>query len=386
MNIHEFQAKALLRKLGILVPKAILVINIEDDIEERLHGVPEGIYVVKAQIHAGGRGKAGGVKVAKNKVELLKYSQEILGKCLVTPQTGPDGKIVNKIYIEEASIIKKELYLSFVLDRDNACISLIASSEGGTEIEELAHSRPDAIFKMAINNISGLSGYHVRAVAGFLNLTGDLFKDLNDLLFKLYEIFIKLDIDQLEINPLIINQDNKLMVLDAKINIDDNALFRQKEILEMYDPTEEDPLEVRAAKSHLSYVKMDGEIGCMVNGAGLAMATMDIIQLYGKKPANFLDVGGGADKEKVCEAFKIILADPKVKAILINIFGGIMQCDIIAKGVIEAVKEVSVQVPIVVRLAGTNFELGKKILDESGLKIISANDLDDAAQKIVSQI
>ncbi|MBN8531416.1 MAG: ADP-forming succinate--CoA ligase subunit beta [Alphaproteobacteria bacterium] len=385
MNIHEYQAKTILAKYGIPVPRGFVAYTAKEALEnaEKLGG---GLWVVKAQIHAGGRGKAGGVKLAKTKDEVKDYAAKMLGMTLVTHQTGPAGQEVKRIYIEEGSSIKKELYLSAVLDRVTSRITFIASSEGGMDIEEVAHKNPDAIKKVTIDPVTGYQQYHGRTIAFGLGLSNDIGSQLVDFMDKLYKAFMETDASQIEINPLIINGDGKLVALDAKFNFDDNALFRQPDVYAMRDEDEEDPLERKAAKFGLSYVKMDGNIGCMVNGAGLAMATMDIIKLYGGEPANFLDVGGGASKEKVMEAFKLIMSDPNVEGILVNIFGGIMRCDIIAEGIIAAAREISLDVPLVVRLAGTNVELGKKILASSGLAIQPADDLADAADKIVRAV
>lgn len=386
MNIHEYQAKQILRKFGVPTSRGIVAFTAEEA-ENAAKELNAGLFVVKAQIHAGGRGKAGGVKLTKDKNEVKNLARNMLGKVLVTHQTGPEGKEVQKVYIEEGSDIDKEFYLSAVVDRATSTVVFVASSEGGVEIEEVAHNHPEKIIKVAVDPASGVSGFHARKLAFGVGLTDPAqIKDFSSFIFKLYECFIKTDASQVEINPLIRTPEGKFKALDAKMNFDSNALYRQPEIVEMRDLTEEDPFEVKASQFGLSYVKMDGNIGCMVNGAGLAMSTMDIIKLYGEEPANFLDVGGGANKEKVTEAFKIILGDPAVKGILVNIFGGIMKCDIIAEGVIAAAKELSVKVPLVVRLAGTNVELGKEILAKSGMNIIPADDLDDAAQKITKAI
>jgi succinyl-CoA synthetase beta subunit len=344
------------------------------------------VFVVKAQIHAGGRGKAGGVKVVKTIEDVKKESEEMLGKVLVTHQTGPEGKEVKRLYIEAGSNIDKEYYLSAVLDRANKAVVFMASTEGGMEIEEVAAETPEKIITTVVPVEIGISGFHARKLGFALGLKGDLLKQFIKLIASIYQAFIDTDASQIEINPLVITKENQLIVLDAKYNFDDNALYRQPKIKELRDIDEEDPLEIEASKHELNYVKMDGEIGCMVNGAGLAMATMDIIKLYGSSPANFLDVGGSATKERVTEAFKIILSDKNVKAILVNIFGGIMRCNIIAEGIIAAAKEVNLEIPLIVRLEGTNVDLGKKILAESDLTIISANDLGDAAEKAVNAI
>ncbi len=383
MNVHEYQAKEIFRQYGIPVPFGQVAFKPQevDDLVAKLKGK---VLVVKAQIHAGGRGKAGGVKLAKSHEEAIKIAREMFGITLITHQTGPKGQKVRRVYIEEGSNIEKEYYLSLILDRATSSLVFIASIEGGVDIEEVAESHPDKIVKVSVKN--QLWPFHARKLGFKLGFRDDKLKKFMAFVPKLYKLFTETDASQIEINPLVLTAEGDFIALDAKLNFDDNALFRQKVIAEMRDEDEEDPLEVRAQRSELNYVKMDGTIGCMVNGAGLAMATMDIVKLYGAEPANFLDVGGGATKERVSEAFKIILSDSNVKAILINIFGGIMRCDIIADGIISAVKEVGVNIPIVVRLAGTNFELGKKMLDESGLKIISADDLADAARKAVLSI
>ncbi len=385
MNIHEYQAKNLLKEYGVPVPEGIAAFTPEEA-KEAAEKLNRDLYVVKAQIHAGGRGKAGGVKLVKNLEEVYDVASELIGKTLITHQTGPEGKEVNRLYIEEGSNISEELYLSAVLDRETSSITFIASKEGGVEIEEVAEQSPEKILKISVSPNIGLQGFHIRELAFGLGLTGDLIKEFSKLMHGVFKAFVATDASQLEINPLVITKENKIIALDAKMNFDSNALYRQKNILELRDETEEDALEVKASKFGLSYIKMDGKIGCMVNGAGLAMATMDIIKLYGSEPANFLDVGGGANKEKVTEAFKIILSDENVEGILVNIFGGIMRCDIIAEGVVAAAKEVKISVPLVVRLEGTNVEKGKEILSNSGLAIIPADDLDDAASKIVAEV
>lgn len=386
MNIHEYQAKQILKKYGVKVPHGAVAEDPSqiDNAFKELKGTP--VYVVKAQIHAGGRGKAGGVKVVKNEHEAKSIAHSMFGMKLVTHQTGPEGKIVNRVYIEQGSNIKKEYYLSLVVDPDTKSVCFIASTEGGMEIEEVAHKTPEKIHKLEIDPVTSIQAFHTRKLAYLLGLDHSLTKEFSSFVIALYKSFIDTDASQVEINPLVLTAEGEFVALDAKFNFDDNSLFRHQDIMSLRDETEEDPLEIRASKSSLNYVKMDGEIGCMVNGAGLAMATMDIIKLYGAAPANFLDVGGGATRERVTEAFKIILSDPNVKAILVNIFGGIMKCDIIAEGVVAAAKEIGLNLPLVVRLAGTNFELGKKILENSGLKILPANDLADAAQKVVAQI
>jgi len=385
MNIHEYQAKEILKKFGIEVPSGIIILK-ENDVTHSFESFNSDVYVVKAQIHAGGRGKAGGVKITKSKEEAIDLAKSMFGKNLVTHQTGMGGQVVRRVYVESGSSIKKEYYLSAVLDRDSRSISFIASSEGGVDIEEIAHNSPEKIIKMSIDPVIGISGFHIRKITFGLGFQGALAKQMGKIINSLYNICISTDANQVEINPLVVTNDDQLIALDAKMNFDDNALFRQPEISYMRDISEEDPLETRASDAGLNYVKMDGTIGCMVNGAGLAMATMDIIKLYGASPANFLDVGGGATKERVQEAFSIILSDKNVKAVLVNIFGGIMRCDIIAEGIIEAAKEIQLSIPLVVRLAGTNFELGKEILSNSGLKIIAADNLADAAKKVVDSI
>jgi succinyl-CoA synthetase beta subunit len=383
MNVHEYQAKEIFRQHGIPVPFGQVAFK-PDEVEEAVAKLNSEVLVVKAQIHAGGRGKAGGVKLARSHQEAIKIAKEMFGVTLVTHQTGPKGQKVRRVYIEEGSNIEKEYYLSLILDRVTSSLVFIASTEGGVDIEEVAESHPDQIIKVSVKN--QLWPFHARKLGFQLGLRDDKLKNFVAFIPKLYKVFVETDASQIEINPLVLTTEGEFIALDAKLNFDDNALFRQKAIAKMRDEDEEDPLELRAQRSELNYVKMDGAIGCMVNGAGLAMATMDIVKLYGAEPANFLDVGGGATKERVAEAFKIILSDSNVKALLINIFGGIMRCNIIAEGIISAAKEVGVNVPIVVRLAGTNFELGKKMLDESGLKIISADDLADAARKAVLSI
>ncbi|MEJ0010973.1 MAG: ADP-forming succinate--CoA ligase subunit beta [Alphaproteobacteria bacterium] len=382
MNIHEYQAKSVLAKFGVPVPRGGVAYT-PAEAEQVAQSLGGALWVVKAQIHAGGRGKAGGVKLAKSLDEVKRLTKEMLGMTLVTHQTGPEGKEVKRVYIEEGSDIGSELYLSAVLDRKTSSVAFIGSKEGGVDIEEVAHKHPEKIITAAVDPATGIQPFHARKLAFGMQLPMELYAAFEKLVFGVYNAFIGTDASQVEINPLVITKGNKLIALDAKFNFDDNALFRQPEIAEMRDEDEEDPLERQAAKFGLSYVKMDGNIGCMVNGAGLAMATMDIIKLYGGSPANFLDVGGGASKEKVTEAFKLILSDPNVEGILVNIFGGIMRCDIIAEGIISAAREVSLNVPLVVRLEGTNVELGRKMLATSGLPIITADNLADAAQKIV---
>lgn len=385
MNIHEYQAKAVLGKFGVAVPRGGVAYT-PAEAEAVAQSLGGALWVVKAQIHAGGRGKAGGVKLAKSLDEVKRLTKEMLGMVLVTHQTGPEGKEVKRVYIEEGSDIGSELYISAVLDRATSSVTFMGSKEGGVDIEEVAEHHPEKIITVSIDPAAGFQAYHARKLAFGMQIPAELHSDFAKLVESVYKAFLATDSSQIEINPLVITKQNKLIALDAKINFDDNALFRQVEIAEMRDEDEEDPLELQAAKFGLSYVKMDGNIGCMVNGAGLAMSTMDIIKLYGGEPANFLDVGGGANKEKVTEAFKLILSDPNVEGILVNIFGGIMRCDIIAEGIIAAAREVSLSVPLVVRLAGTNVELGKKMLATSGLAILPADDLADAADKITSSV
>ncbi len=385
MNIHEHQAKELLKKFGAPVPNGIAVYNLKD-LEAASKKINTSKIVLKAQIHAGGRGKAGGVKVVNNFEELKKEAHELFGKVLVTHQTGPQGKEVKRLYLEDASEIAKEFYLSCLVDRASSKIAFISSAEGGMDIEEVASKTPEKIVTTRISITDKLNDNDVLNILKPYNLKEAALDDGEKIIQALYQALIKTDANLIEINPLILTKDNKVICLDAKINFDDNALFRHPEILEYRDLNEEDPMEIEASKYDLAYIKLDGEIGCMVNGAGLAMATMDIINLYGSEPANFLDVGGGASKEKVSAAFKIILSDKNVKGILINIFGGIMKCDVVAEGVIAAAKETELNIPLVVRLAGTNFEKGKEILNNSGLTIIPADDLNDAAKKIVEAI
>src|SRR6186997_1832809 len=385
MNIHEYQAKAVLREFGVPTPKGIAAFNV-DEAEKAAKELGGPVWVVKAQIHAGGRGKAGGVKVVKSLDDVKKEAARILGSTLVTHQTGPKGKEVNRLYIEDGSAIAKEFYLSMLVDRVSSRVAIVVSTEGGMNIEEVAHDTPEKILTITVDPATNICPNHVRRVSKALGLDADLQKQMSGLLTRLYKAFTEKDMSLLEVNPLVVTKDNKLVCLDAKIGFDDNALFRHPDVAALRDVTEEDEKETEAAKYDLNYVALDGSIGCMVNGAGLAMATMDIIKLYGLEPANFLDVGGSASKEKVAAAFKIITADPNVKGILVNIFGGIMKCDIIAEGVVAAVKEVGLQVPLVVRLEGTNVDLGKKIIAESKLNVTSADDLDDAAQKIVAAV
>ena len=385
MNIHEHQAKELLALNNVKVAKGIAAFSIKEALEAAKElGGP--IWVVKAQIHAGGRGKAGGVKVVKSIDDVELAAKDILGKVLITPQTGPSGKEVKRLYIEDGCDIKKELYLSVLVDRKSSCITFIASTEGGMDIEKVAEETPEKILTLGINPSIGFEDFHGRRIASALGINGKSIRPATQFLKNIYNTFVNNDASLVEINPLVITGSDELIALDAKMSFDDNALFRHSKILEMKDPTEEDPLELQASKHDLSYIKLDGNIGCMVNGAGLAMATMDIIQLEGGSPANFLDVGGGATKEKVTEAFKIILSDPNVKGLLVNIFGGIMRCDIIAEGVIAAAKELEIKIPLVVRLEGTKVEEGKKLMSESGIDIITAINLSDAAKKIVSSV
>ena len=385
MNIHEHQAKQILKEFGIEVPNGVFALSVEDLIKKAKQ-LNTNKYVLKAQIHAGGRGKAGGVKILNNIDELIKESKELLGKKLITPQTGKEGKEVKRLYVEESSSIEKEFYLSCLVDRASSKIAFISSDQGGMDIEEVAQNKPDKIITTKLEFSENISDSDCEKIIKIFNLKEDSKLSAIKLIKSIYKMFLSTDASLVEINPLILTKDKKVVCLDAKINFDDNSLFRHPEILKLRDLNEEDPIEVEASKHDLAYIKLDGSIGCMVNGAGLAMATMDIIKLYGEEPANFLDVGGGASKEKVSAAFKIILSDKNVRGILINIFGGIMKCDVLAQGVVEAAKERKINVPLVVRLAGTNFEEGKKILQNSNLKIISADNLDDAAKKIVEAI
>jgi succinyl-CoA synthetase beta subunit len=391
MNIHEYQAKQILKKYGVKVPEGRLVEEgadvagrAEKAAQELQKERGNAVWVVKAQIHAGGRGKAGGVKVAKDIATVKAAAQEIIGKTLVTPQTGAHGKKVHKVWIEEGSDIAKEFYVGAVIDRAVSQVIMMVSTEGGMEIEEVAHKHPEKIVKVIIDPTTGFQPFHGRKMAKALGLTAEQTKEAGSFFAGLYKCFVAEDCSQVEINPMILTKQGAIMALDAKINFDDNALFRHKDIVEMRDLLEENAQDVEASKYELAYIALEGNIGCLVNGAGLAMATMDIIKLHGGEPANFLDVGGGASKEKVAHAFKIILKDPAVKAILVNIFGGIMKCDVIADGVIAAAKELDLKVPLVVRLEGTNVELGKEILAKSGLKIMSADGLTDAAKKVVA--
>jgi len=385
LDIHEHQAKELFRLYNIPTPEGKAVFSVEDA-KKAANELPGPVYVVKAQIHAGGRGKAGGVKVVKDLDSVKTAAQSILGKKLITPQTGSDGKLVNRLYIEDGCDIKSEFYFSMVIDRVSSKISVIASTEGGMDIEKVAEETPEKILSFTIDPTIGFQSFHSRLIANSLKLTGSSFKQSSNFFTQLYKLFTEKDASLLEINPLVLTGENSLIALDAKMSFDNNALFRHKNILDLRDESEEDPSEIIASKFDLAYIKLDGTIGCLVNGAGLAMATMDIIKLKGGSPANFLDVGGSATKEKVTEAFKIILSDTAVEGILVNIFGGIMRCDIIAAGVVEAAKALSLSKPLVVRLAGTNVDEGKKILSDSGLKIIPADDLDDAAVKIVNAV
>ncbi len=395
MNVHEFQAKAILKEFGVPVSRGVAISSASEATKaaEELGGP---LWVVKSQIHAGGRGKGkfkepaagekGGVRLAKSVAEVQQFSREMLGNTLVTIQTGPAGRKVGRLYIEEGSDIAQELYLSALVDRATSRVSFVVSTEGGMDIETVAHDTPERIHTISIDPATGVMPHHGRTVAEALKLSGELAKGIETLLRQLYTAFVAKDMDLLEINPLIVTRDGKLRALDAKMSFDGNSLYRHPDVLALRDEAEEDAKEIEASKYDLNYITLDGTIGCMVNGAGLAMATMDIIKLYGEAPANFLDVGGGATKEKVTAAFKIITADPNVKGILVNIFGGIMRCDVIAEGVIAAVKDVGLEVPLVVRLEGTNVALGKTIISQSGLNVIPADDLDDAAQKIVSAV
>ena len=385
MNIHEHQAKQILKQFGVAVPEGVYGFTIEE-LLEKCKSLKTNKYVLKAQIHAGGRGKAGGVKILDNLNDLEKSAKELLGKKLVTHQTGPEGREVKRLYVEVSSNIEKEFYLSCLVDRASSKIAFISSNQGGMDIEEVAIESPNKISTNKVELINEISDEECQKIINIFNLEGNPKIEAISLIKSIYKMFIKTDANMVEINPLILTKEKKIICLDAKVNFDSNALFRHPEILELRDLNEEDPAEIEASKHELAYIKLDGSIGCMVNGAGLAMATMDIIKLYGEEPANFLDVGGGASKEKVSAAFKIILSDKNVKGILINIFGGIMRCDVLAQGVVDAAKEMNINVPLVVRLAGTNFKEGKEILDNSGLKLISAENLDDAAKKIVEAI
>ncbi len=395
MNIHEYQAKALLHEFGVPISRGVAVLKAQDA-DAAAKQLPGPIWVVKSQIHAGGRGKGkfkeasagdkGGVRIAKSVAEVDEFAKQMLGATLVTVQTGPHGKQVNRLYIEEGSDIDKEFYLSILVNRETSEISFVVSTEGGVNIEDVAHSTPEKIISFSVDPATGIMPHHGRTVAEALKLKGDLAKQAEKLTGQLYTAFAAKDMAMLEINPLVVTKQGQLRVLDAKVSFDSNALYRHPDVVALRDETEEDAKEIEASKYDLNYVALDGTIGCMVNGAGLAMATMDIIKLYGMEPANFLDVGGGASVEKVAAAFKIITADPNVKGILVNIFGGIMKCDVIAEGVVAAVKQVGLKVPLVVRLEGTNVEQGKKIIRESGLNVVPADNLDDAAQKIVKAV
>ena len=385
MNIHEHQAKQILKKYGAAVPKGIFALSVEE-LVEKVKSLKTEKFVLKAQIHAGGRGKAGGVKILNTIEELTIAANELLGKILITHQTGPEGREVKRLYVEESSNIEKEFYLSCLIDRSSSKIAFISSDQGGMDIEEVANKTPEKIITTKVEIADEISDKVCAEIIKIFNLTDDAKKQAISLIKSIYKMFIGTDANMVEINPLILTKEKKIICLDAKVNFDSNALFKHPEIMDLRDLNEEDPTEIEASKHDLAYIKLDGSIGCMVNGAGLAMATMDIIKLYGEEPANFLDVGGGASKEKVSAALKIILSDKNVKGILINIFGGIMRCDVLAQGVVDAAKEINISVPLVVRLAGTNFKEGKEILDNSGLKLISAENLDDAAQKIVEAI
>jgi succinyl-CoA synthetase beta subunit len=385
MNIHEYQAKAVLREFGVPVPRGVPAFTVEEAVKAA-HDLGGPVWVVKAQIHAGGRGKAGGVKVVRSIEDVEREARRLIGTTLVTHQTGPHGKVVNRLYVEEGSAIDREFYLSALVDRATSRVAFVVSTEGGMDIEEVARTRPDRILTFSVDPATGLMPHHARRAAQVLGLSGDLAKQAGAVLAKLYDAFVAKDMSLLEINPLVVTKAGQLICLDAKISFDDNALYRHADVLALRDLTEEDDKEIEASKYDLNYIALEGTIGCMVNGAGLAMATMDIIKLYGAAPANFLDVGGGASKEKVAAAFKIITADASVKGILVNIFGGIMRCDVIAEGIVAAVKDVGLKVPLVVRLEGTNVELGKTIIAQSGLNVVSADDLDDAAQKIVQAV
>ncbi len=385
MNIHEHQAKQILKKYGAVVPEGVFAFTAEE-LVEKAKSLQTEKFVLKAQIHAGGRGKAGGVKILNTIEELSVAAKELLGKNLITHQTGPKGKEVKRLYVEVSSNISKEFYLSCLVDRASSKIAFISSDQGGMDIEEVARKTPNKIITTKVDFENEISDDNCEKIVKIFNLNSQSKSEALKLIKSIYKMFISTDASMVEINPLILTKENKIVCLDSKINFDDNALFKHNEISDLRDLNEEDPTEIEASKHDLAYIKLDGSIGCMVNGAGLAMATMDIIKLYGEEPANFLDVGGGASKEKVSAAFKIILSDKNVKGILINIFGGIMKCDVLAQGVVDAAKETKIHVPLVVRLAGTNFEQGQKILDNSGLKIISASDLSDAAKKIVEEI
>ena len=385
MNIHEYQAKSLMAKFGVAVPRGAVAYT-AGEAEEAAKSLGGSIWAVKAQIHAGGRGKAGGVKLARSLPEVRQAAESLLGHLLVTHQTGSQGKEVKRVYVESGCDIARELYLGMLIDRVSSRVVVMASTEGGTEIETVAANTPEKIIRVAIDPASGLMPHHARRIAYGLGLEGDQVAPAVKFIAAMYRAFVELDASVVEINPLVVTRQGEVMALDAKMNFDDNALFRHKDVEDLRDESEEDPAELEAARHGLNYIKLDGNIGCMVNGAGLAMATMDIIKLYGGSPANFLDVGGGATRERVTAAFKLILSDPHVEGILVNIFGGIMRCDVIAEGVVAAAKEISLGVPLVVRLEGTNVELGKKILRESGLPIVSADNLADAAEKIAKAV
>ena len=385
MNIHEHQAKKILKNYGAKVPNGIFASDVKD-LLEKAKTLETEKYVLKAQIHSGGRGKAGGIKLVNNLEELEKEAKNLIGKILVTHQTGPQGRKVHRLYVEEASAINKEFYLSCLVDRESSKIAFISSDQGGMDIEEVAKNNPEKILTTKVEFKDQISDEDCKQILEIFNLDQEVYEEAQKLIKSIYKMFIEKDASLVEINPLILTKDNKIVCLDAKMKFDDNALFKHPEIIDLRDLNEEEETEIEASKYDLAYIKLDGKIGCMVNGAGLAMATMDIIKLYGEEPANFLDVGGGASKEKVSAAFKIILSDKNVKGILINIFGGIMRCDVLAKGLVEAAREIKINVPLVIRLAGTNYKEGKKILDNSGLKIISASDLGDAAEKVVKAI
>ena len=385
MNIHEYQGKEILRQYGVAVPNGKVAFTAEEAVEAAT-SLNSNVYVVKAQIHAGGRGKAGGVKIAKNLDEVRTYATELIGKVLVTHQTGPEGKEIKRLLIEEGCNIKKEYYVGVVIDRKTGCVTMMASEEGGTEIEEVAEKTPEKIFKEIVDPAVGLLAFQARRLAYSINIPKELVNKAANFMMSLYQAFVDKDCSIAEINPLVVTGDGNVMALDAKLNFDSNALFRHKDVVALRDLDEEDSKEIEASKHDLNYIALDGNIGCMVNGAGLAMATMDIIKHYGGDPANFLDVGGGATVERVTEAFKLILSDENVKGVFVNIFGGIMRCDVIATGVVEAAKQVKLSVPLVVRLEGTNVDLGKKLLAESGLNIVAADSMADGAQKIVSLV
>jgi len=385
MNIHEYQAKDLFRQYGVRTLNGVIASN-PDEAAKACKDLGGKIWVVKAQVHAGGRGKGGGIVLCRSADEVFEAASNLIGKKLVTPQTGSEGVEVRKIYVEEGCNISRELYLGIVLDREKELPVIMASTEGGVEIEEVAHKNPEKILKVYADPITGIGDWQAREIAFGLGLEGNQIKNCIKFIKKLYQLFVDLDCSIVEINPLVVNTDNEIIALDAKINFDSSGLFRHSEIEELRDTNEEEPLETRANEVGLNYIKLDGEIGCMVNGAGLAMATMDIIKLHGGEPANFLDVGGGANAKQVTEGFKVILSDTEVKAIFVNIFGGIMRCDFIAEGIIEAAKEIDMKIPLIVRLAGTNVKLGKKMLSESGLDLITADDMDDGARKAIKSI